>query len=43
VRLSIGLEDPRDIVDDLRRALDGVSAAVGETDADRQLAETGSR
>ena len=43
VRLSIGLEDPCDIVDDLRRALDGVSAAVGETDADRQLAETGSR
>ncbi|MBD3942458.1 O-acetylhomoserine aminocarboxypropyltransferase/cysteine synthase [Microbacterium sp. NEAU-LLC] len=38
VRLSIGLEDPRDIVDDLRRALDGVAAAT-TIDTGRQLAE----
>ncbi|GAA5197063.1 PLP-dependent transferase [Microbacterium jejuense] len=43
VRLSIGLEDAHDIVDDLRRALDGVAAALTPAEADRQLAETSAR
>jgi len=43
VRLSIGLEDPRDLVDDLRRALDGVAVAGDQVAGDRQLAETSSR
>ncbi|GAA5207781.1 O-acetylhomoserine aminocarboxypropyltransferase/cysteine synthase family protein [Microbacterium kyungheense] len=45
IRLSIGLEDARDIVDDLRRALDGVvaSAPAETAGAERQLAESSSR
>jgi O-acetylhomoserine (thiol)-lyase len=36
VRLSIGLEDPRDIVDDLARSLDQITLA----DATAELAES---
>jgi O-acetylhomoserine (thiol)-lyase len=43
VRLSIGIEVVRDVVDDLRRALDGVATATDDVDDEPQLAETSSR
>ncbi|MCW3491862.1 aminotransferase class V-fold PLP-dependent enzyme [Microbacterium sp. SSM24] len=43
VRLSIGLEDVRDIVADLRRALAGVPAAQARSAAEPQLAATSAR